>query len=490
MMQKAQHFGIKLPLAYPKASLAVLYVLWKLFLLLVAIGSPGSGYDTSTSLLPQPQSLLTSKLVRWDAIYYTQIAQRGYVFEQEWAFGWGYTHMLKFLAKCMCVLPIIGRQSNPVDLPVSVIREAIWSEAWAGLTLSNCSHMASILILYHLSKELFASHPKAAKIAFVSASLHIISPAGLFLCAPYSESLFSMTQFGAYYCYVRSYTDQHAQRFRDRDMLILAAGCLLGFATTVRGNGLLSGFIFAHDAVVDGIKLVRGDMANARLRKFMAVMLAGSLVALGAVFPQYLAFQEYCIDSGGPARPWCNQMVPSIYGFVQQHYWYTLLPEFPDLAKYRHRNVGFLRYWTMSNIPLFILALPMLAMMVQSSIWTWSESKKILYSSERVTTEQAGPSSQLDPDDKVLDFHRLLRCLTLPQLALALLALTSYHVQIITRLSSGYPVWYWWVAMMVVERNTKLAPEKSRNLAAIISKWMVMYAIIQGGLFSSFLPPA
>ena len=99
----------KLPLEYPKASLAVIYVLWKVLLLLVAISSPGSGYDTSTSLLRQPQSLLTSKLVRWDAIYYTQIAQRGYVFEQEWAFGWGYTHMLKLLATCMC-LPLHPRK--------------------------------------------------------------------------------------------------------------------------------------------------------------------------------------------------------------------------------------------------------------------------------------------------------------------------------------------------------------------------------------------
>ena len=350
--------------------------------------------------------------------------------------------------------------------------------------------MASVLILYHLSKELFSSHPEAAKIAFVSAALHVLSPAGLFLCAPYSESLFSMTQFGAFYCYIRSYKDHSSKRFHERDLLILAAGCLLGFATTVRGNGLLSGLIFAPDAAADGIKLVRGDMANARLRRFMVVMLAGSLVALGAVLPQYLAFQEYCIDSEGPIRPWCSQVVPSIYGFVQQHYWYTLPPKFQGLAKCRHRNVGFLHYWTISNIPLFVIALPMLATMVRSSIWALSKSGKISYHSERTTTEQAGPSSQLDLDNKALKFQRFLRCLTLPQLALALMALTSYHVQIITRLSSGYPVWYWWVAMMVVKRNTKIASEKSGNLAAIISKWMVMYAIVQGGLFSSFLPPA
>ena len=91
----------KIPLEYPKSSLAAFYVLWKFLLLLVAIASPGAGYDTSTTLLSQPQSLLTSKLVRWDAIYFTEVAHRGYLFEQEWAFGWGYTHILKLLTDSM-----------------------------------------------------------------------------------------------------------------------------------------------------------------------------------------------------------------------------------------------------------------------------------------------------------------------------------------------------------------------------------------------------
>ena len=80
--------------------------------------------------------------------------------------------------------------------------------------------------------------------------------------------------------------------------------------------------------------------------------------------------------------------------------------------------------------------------------------------------------------------------LALPQIILATLALTSYHVQIITRLSSGYPVWYWWLASLILENRETSLMGREWSTACIISKWMVIYAIVQGGLFASFLPPA
>ena len=95
----------------PAISIGLLFVLWKIILIIIALSSPGSGYDTSSTLLqlshqkldhsssPSLFSYGLTKFVRWDAIYFTQIARRGIEYEQEWAFGWGHTNLLKFTAK-------------------------------------------------------------------------------------------------------------------------------------------------------------------------------------------------------------------------------------------------------------------------------------------------------------------------------------------------------------------------------------------------------
>jgi phosphatidylinositol glycan class V len=74
--------------------LAALFCAWKALLLVVALASPGPGYDTSTVILfsADPESTtiwrhLAVCLTRWDAIYFTVAAHRGKVFEQEYAFS-------------------------------------------------------------------------------------------------------------------------------------------------------------------------------------------------------------------------------------------------------------------------------------------------------------------------------------------------------------------------------------------------------------------
>lgn len=84
--------------ARPRRSLIAVFVAWKALLLLVAVGSAiGPAYDTSTTLLLSQQAPasdesaldLGTRLTRWDAIYFIENARRGYLFEQEWAFGAG-----------------------------------------------------------------------------------------------------------------------------------------------------------------------------------------------------------------------------------------------------------------------------------------------------------------------------------------------------------------------------------------------------------------
>jgi phosphatidylinositol glycan class V len=82
----------------PVGSLTLAFLLWKALLFIVIVVCPGPGYDTSTTLIAREGSSLVSsqteslpwplKFVRWDSIYFLHIAEKGYVFEQEWAFSY------------------------------------------------------------------------------------------------------------------------------------------------------------------------------------------------------------------------------------------------------------------------------------------------------------------------------------------------------------------------------------------------------------------
>lgn len=138
-----------------------------------------------------------------------------------------------------------------------------------------------------------------------------------------------------------------------------------------------------------------------------------------------------------------------------------------------YRNNGFLRYWTVSNLPLFVLAAPVLIAM--------------LYSSFRALSGRLGPS-HIDhmPISKMNTSESAVLRLAIAQGILAVMTLTSLHVQIINRIASGYPVWYWYLATSAWGSSN---PPGSRIFATAV-QGMAMYALIQAVLYGSFLPPA
>ena len=96
---------------HPYRSLFSVFLLWKASLLLLAILTPGPGYDTSTTLFPwhkntnQTEKIIPStlrrisiKLTRWDSIYFTEAARRGHLLEQEWAFSYAFSRFINLLA--------------------------------------------------------------------------------------------------------------------------------------------------------------------------------------------------------------------------------------------------------------------------------------------------------------------------------------------------------------------------------------------------------
>ncbi|KAI8635522.1 glycosyltransferase family 76 protein [Xylariaceae sp. FL1651] len=422
--------------ARPFRSLTCVFLAWKAFLFAVALGSSvGPAYDTSSTLLSAERVTyresvfdLATRLTRWDAIYFIQASRRGYLFEQEWAFASGLPTVISFLAK---VLTNFGFEES----------EAL--EPLIGIFVANTSHLLSALVLYKLGLTVW----KNSQISFIAALLHVLSPAGLFLSAPYSESPFALLSFVGYLFFAKAVLSN--RRSIAYDVSLVASGLWFGFAVNFRSNGILNGIPFAVELLRE---MSSPPTANV-IRRRLALIAGGSAIAVGFVVPQLVAYQTYCYGSlDSELRPWCSKRLPNIYSFVQEEYW----------------DVGFLRYWTLPNIPLFLLAGPVLYLLAKSGT-------DFLYNPHIQEGFAKGSTSD--------NLTALLRSMASTQVILTALAITSYHIQIITRLSSAYPVWYWWLA-------TQLSRNKTAGFGQNVVLFMVMYASIQGALFASFLPPA
>lgn len=187
-------------------------------------------------------------------------------------------------------------------------------EPLLGILVANTSHLLSVLVLYRLGRVVFHD----ARLALVAASLHVFSPAGLFLSAPVAESTYSLLSFTGHLLFAESCGKD--RRPRSRDALILLAGVSFGLATVFRSNGVLNGVLFAWQFAQQLARLLRHP--TDAVRRLIILGVGGLCVATGLVVPQLVAYQRFCFGAGGgEPRPWCESYLPSIYAFVQQHYW-------------------------------------------------------------------------------------------------------------------------------------------------------------------------
>ncbi|KAL2866583.1 DUF409 domain protein [Aspergillus lucknowensis] len=447
----------------PLRSLSIGFWLWKALLFVTIISCPGLGYDTSSSLLQGDRSVdvissaetkhvflsVPLKFVRWDSIYFIHIAKNGYLFEQEWAFSSAYGSLVKLLSTS------IFRSDDSIEVPQLAV---------AAVALSHVAHFLSVLALYRLSVNVFGHDSERKRlVCFFSAVLHIVCPAGAFLSAPYGESLFSFLNITGFYVYSSSRLDLSSGKHWLSHGKLLLSGCLFAVATTIRSNGILSGVLLAYDALWQSFDVISQRSFRAAGIRLCFTIFSGCVIASGLLIPQYLAYATYCL-TGGISRPWCHSVPPSIYGWVQSHYW----------------GVGFLWYWTVSNIPLFLLASPMLLILFLSCFWGLGAD---FPSASPATRPKTGSMPSRSAASS------LLTQLAIAQLILTATALTTYHVQIINRISSGYPLWYWYVVWHALKPSDG-THGKNRFKFLVVAQAMVIYALVQAVLYGSFLPPA
>ncbi len=217
------------------------------------------------------------------------------------------------------------------------------------------------------------------------------------------------------------------------------------------------------------------------------------------LYHQNAAYLIFCTRISNPA-PWCESLPPFIYSYVQAKYW----------------NIGFLRYWTVQQLPNFLLGAPPLILLFSFTVHylrqalvprlrllalelssrpdhspTQTDKSKSKSDSEpenSISTggELAAHNRPLSPShQRPSSYSPFLRPSIAPHaihaLALALLLLFASHTQIVLRLAASMPLTYWAAAWLLVER-----PHAGRLWVG----WSVVWGVISCVLWGAFLPPA
>ncbi|EIN11410.1 mannosyltransferase [Punctularia strigosozonata HHB-11173 SS5] len=436
-------------------------------------------------LLPNPNtspdttifSRWTSTLLRWDAFHFSHIALHGYVFEYEWAFFPGIAFVMRYAG-------ILLRRAKAYFGHASVLslEDVLQGGALAALL---CDFLAP-LTLYDLTVEHFHSRD----VALVTALTSLLpgSPAAL-RHAPYTEPFFAYLSYkGMVSCTRKRYA---------------AASCYFAAASAFRSNGiLLSGFI------VWDILLAPILSGTKRMPDILSILKAVILAApplVPSIIHQYIAYRLFCSPNPNltsifahlpptvhftPAS-WCNNMPPSIYTYAQSTYW----------------NVGLFRYWTTAQIPNFLIAAPVLALLFSFSWWYIRHAllpplKRMLY------PQSASPSpaphsrrSDTPGHGEAINSDNLGRAFLNPTLAphaihafiLASTLLFASHVQIALRLTAGVPFTYWGVVWLLSrDKTTPGHPNAAPRFrwGKIWITWSAIWGALSIILWVTFLPPA
>lgn len=225
--------------------------------------------------------------------------------------------------------------------------------------------------------------------------------------------------------------------------LKFSASTIWGCSTFVRSNGIvLCGFPI-YSLVVYFIKVYAYRNYNRKWfwKEFLASIFQIALVVIPFISFQYAAFTSFCGVIS--YRPWCDSWAPSIYSFVQSHYW----------------NNGFLRYFTAQQIPNFFLASPMLFLAVFGFYMFFKSFKSV----------------RILIDDQKSPYF-------LMWFILSLICFTSFHVQIITRFISFVPPLYW--------SFSRIYNSSSNLLRLVLIFYLLVFSMTGSVLFSLFYPPA
>lgn len=400
-----------------------LFVLFKGIQLILVYFTPCQ-FDTSSQIIinnlgsSSYNSIITNilnKLIVWDSVYFNDLFINPIRFEHQFVFcpGW-----IKFIK-------IFGQNKD-----INYYKFQLLS-----VLLSNIFHFISLIILYYLTNEIYGNGNGNGKLSYYSSLLMIISPAGIFLTTNYSENFSNLLILLTIFIYFKAINFNDVKQFSNKSIrsksLYVLSGIICSIGFTVRANSLFLGILY----LLDLYHFLQNMKRNRKqgIIEIVYSLITGSLLFFTFLGTNLYHYMKFCPNRG----EWCNKMFPSLFQYAQDHYW----------------NVGFLKYWTINNIPNFLLVLPVLSFNIYSIIYMIQYLPK---------------------------YRKLLPIIIINGLTL-IGGIFFWNIQILNRITSFSPLIYWTLADNLV---------KKKYWVKYVIYYSIMWSLIQTVLFAGFLPPA
>ena len=298
---------------------------------------------------------------RWDAVYFTHISEFGYTYENCIAF--------------FPLFPILVYLFANIFSCVGIINFNSWILV-SSIFVNNVIFILTALLFFQFGKRELKNSP----VAYYAAVLFCFNPASIFMSAPYSETLYFFFLILALSAL--------------RDNAFYAASFLIALSVLCRSNGLVGiGFVL-HAIGCDFIKNVTELNSShkrvSQLQKLISYVMCLNKTILKAILCfiissfsffayQFYIFKLFCTPFnkyvpehllhygryrgykivGDLPSSWCNNSLPFSYSYIQNHHW----------------GVGLLKYYEFKQIPNFILALPVI-LLVLKSCWHIGKANK------------------------------------------------------------------------------------------------------------------
>lgn len=399
---------------------------------------------------------LFSGLTRWDGEYFLHIAKYGYTYENTLAFYPLYPMLIRIAANFITSIFFILNIHSATII--------------AALSINFLCFIKSAIIFYDLSKAVL----NKTNAAYKAAILYCINPANIFFSGVYSESLFAYLTFYSMFRSIKF--DLYVSFPLGLSSLVRSNGLVnVGFPLYLRLRNLFRNFSLKHENY--SLKtLVHFLFKIDTLQSIFAICNIIIISVVPFILLQIYNYIAYCIPNRNQTSvplhvvsygiknnlilpsngsiEWCQAKIPIAYSYIQKKYW----------------NVGFLNYYELKQIPNFILALPVLYVMIVCIKEYFFEHKKYFFTLGFVldTENRKRIKSKKYPVDMfVFIIHGLF---------LTVFCILFVHIQVSTRLiCSASPLIYWYCALTTshasdCDNESNLTYEDEENQS---SKWKV-----------------